>query len=128
MCIRDRYLRSRRTRPRERLRRWWRKGGWARGTRSARRAPDTGPEFVRHMRWIVCAGEGLAQSDAGPEPGAQCGSSARWDLCGGPPERAVPTASLLEEVWGPAGQRDKRPLTGPFSTAVEAFAAVERLK
>ena len=27
-----------------------------------------------------------------PEAGAQCGSSARWDLCGGPPERAVPTA------------------------------------
>src|SRR5919106_5156650 len=25
-------------------------------------------------------------------PGAQCGSSARWDLCGGPPVRAVPTA------------------------------------
>src|SRR5664280_1728858 len=65
----------------------------------ARRAPDTGPELVRHMRWIVCAGEGLAQSDARPEPGAQCGSSARWGLCGGPPERAVPTASLLEEVW-----------------------------
>src|SRR5215216_1152533 len=28
----------------------------------------------------------------GPEAGAQCGSSARWDLCGGPPARAVPTA------------------------------------
>ena len=27
-----------------------------------------------------------------PEAGAQCGSSARWDLCGGPPARAVPTA------------------------------------
>ncbi|MGA3221784.1 MAG: hypothetical protein ABSE77_22430, partial [Acidimicrobiales bacterium] len=31
----------------------------------------------------------------GPEAGAQCGSSARWDLCGGPPVRAVPTATPL---------------------------------
>ena len=31
-------------------------------------------------------------STPGPEAGAQCGSSARWDLCGGPPARAVPTA------------------------------------
>jgi hypothetical protein len=28
----------------------------------------------------------------GPKAGAQCVSSARWDLCGGPPVRAVPTA------------------------------------
>ncbi len=28
-----------------------------------------------------------------PEAGAQCGKSARWDLCGGPPARAVPTAT-----------------------------------
>ena len=28
-----------------------------------------------------------------PEVAAQCGSSARWDLCGGAPERAVPTAT-----------------------------------
>src|SRR5690242_4737656 len=27
------------------------------------------------------------------EAGAQCGSPARWDLCGGPPARAVPTAT-----------------------------------
>jgi len=30
-----------------------------------------------------------------PEVGAQCGSSARWDPCGGPPVRAVPTAITL---------------------------------
>jgi hypothetical protein len=29
-----------------------------------------------------------------PEVGAQCGSSARWDLCGGCPERGIPTASF----------------------------------
>jgi hypothetical protein len=30
-----------------------------------------------------------------PKVGAQCGNSARWDLCGGPPARAVPTATAL---------------------------------
>ena len=29
-----------------------------------------------------------------PKVGAQCGSPARWDLCGGPPARAVPTATV----------------------------------
>jgi hypothetical protein len=29
-----------------------------------------------------------------PEAGAQCGNPARWDLCGGPSARAVPTAIL----------------------------------
>jgi hypothetical protein len=28
-----------------------------------------------------------------PKAGAQCGNSARWDLRGGPPVRAVPTAT-----------------------------------
>ena len=28
-----------------------------------------------------------------PKVGARCGSPARWDLCGGPPARAVPTAT-----------------------------------
>ena len=28
-----------------------------------------------------------------PEAGAQCDNAARWDLCGGPPVRAVPTAT-----------------------------------
>jgi len=32
----------------------------------------------------------------GPKAGAQCGSSARWDLCGGPPARAVPTATVAD--------------------------------
>jgi group II intron reverse transcriptase/maturase len=30
-----------------------------------------------------------------PKAGAQRGSPARWDLCGGPPARAVPTATVL---------------------------------
>ena len=32
--------------------------------------------------------------------GAQCGSSARWDLSGGPPARAVPTATPLHVYTG----------------------------
>ena len=28
-----------------------------------------------------------------PEAGARCGNPARWDLCGGPPARVVPTAT-----------------------------------
>jgi hypothetical protein len=36
---------------------------------------------------------GVVRSGVRPERGAQCGSSACWDLCGGPPERAVPTAT-----------------------------------
>jgi len=29
--------------------------------------------------------------------GAQCGNSARWDLCGGPSARTVPTATNVGE-------------------------------
>ncbi len=35
-----------------------------------------------------------------PKVGAQCGNSARWDLCGGPPARAVPTATALSRSRG----------------------------
>ena len=37
-------------------------------------------------------------STLAPKAGAQCGSSARWDLCGGPPARAVPTAKRVSAV------------------------------
>ena len=36
-----------------------------------------------------------------PEVGAQCGNPARWDLCGGPPARAVPTATGSGRNAGP---------------------------
>jgi hypothetical protein len=75
------------------LRRWWREGGSARGTRPAQHAPDTEPGQVCQVRWTVCVGSGLMRTGVGPERGAQCGSSARWDPCGGPPERAVATAT-----------------------------------
>jgi group II intron reverse transcriptase/maturase len=38
----------------------------------------------------------MCASTPAPKAGAQCGSSARWDLRGGPPARAVPTAIVRE--------------------------------
>ncbi len=35
-----------------------------------------------------------------PEAGAQCDNSARWDLCGGRPVRAVPTATRIHALAG----------------------------
>src|SRR6266545_2027216 len=45
-----------------------------------------------------------------PEAGAQCVSNARWDLCGGPPARAVPTAIRPVPTLPP--QQDRRVATG----------------
>jgi RNA-directed DNA polymerase len=50
-------------------------------------------------------------SPPGPEAGAQCGSSARWDLRGGPPARAVPTATLLPCLSDLKGTYAGRPFT-----------------
>ena len=36
-----------------------------------------------------------------PEAGAQCGNSARWDLRGGWPERAIPTATGISGISEP---------------------------
>src|SRR5260370_2269762 len=48
-----------------------------------------------------------------PEVGAQCGNPARWDLCGGPPARAVPTATrVLAATAGPAGMGRWAPPAG----------------
>ena len=96
------------------LRRWWREGGSARGTRPAQHAPDTEPGQVCQVRWTVCVGSGLMRTGVGPERGAQCGSSARWDLCGGPPERAVPTATAVVREGG-----------GEALTGVRAGRAIE---
>ena len=75
----------------------------ARGTRTARHAPDTEPGQACHTCRIGCAagcrghsgGDHVAPRsspcDARPKPGAQCGSSARWDLRGGRPQgRSLP--------------------------------------
>src|SRR5512132_2773962 len=56
--------------------------------------------MARQVRWIVCA----ESSTPEPKSGAQCVSSARWDLRGGPPARAVPTAIPVQpgSEGGPA--------------------------
>ncbi len=41
-----------------------------------------------------------------PKVGAQCGSPARWDLCGGPPARAVPTATPFAAAGGEVADGD----------------------
>src|SRR4029453_1889308 len=55
-----------------RLRRWWREGGSARGTRPAQRVPDTEPEPARRACWTVCVGLGLTEPTLDPseEPSA----------------------------------------------------------
>jgi hypothetical protein len=63
--------------------------------------------------WTASRNDGYHPPDRGtrfpscaltPEPkaGAQCGNPARWDLCGGPPETAVPTANPAG--WGGSGR------------------------
>ena len=76
-----------------RLRRWWREGGSARGTRPAQRAPDTEPEPVRQACWTACVGSCWSEPalDLSEEPSAVVPHAGI--LCGGPPERAVPTAT-----------------------------------
>jgi hypothetical protein len=52
---------------------------------------DSGP-----IRPATCAGpdtQGRNAHASRPEAGARCGSSARRDLCGGWPARAIPTAT-----------------------------------
>src|SRR5512132_3462673 len=79
--------------PGDRRRSRWRKGGWTRGTRTSKTRPGRrAGTMARQVRWIVCA----ESSTPEPKSGAQCVSSARWDLRGGPPARAVPTAIMLD--------------------------------
>ena len=46
----------------------------------------------RALEWIRQAVSACASE---PEVGAQCGSSARWDLCGGCRVTGIPTATVL---------------------------------
>jgi hypothetical protein len=58
--------------------------------------------YSLQARWlppaVSCIPIRTRASSLVPEAGAQCGSSARWDLCGGPPARAVPTAITTLQV------------------------------
>ena len=53
-------------------------------------ALDRVRELARKDKW--CIHFPMCVFAFGPKARAQCVSSARWDLCGGPPARAVPTA------------------------------------
>jgi transposase InsO family protein len=57
-------------------------------------APKLNPSPDGSRPSVSCTPIPRCASTFVPEAGAQCGSSARWDLCGGPPARAVPTAIL----------------------------------
>ena len=81
------------------------KGNMASKTRPGHRAGQgalSALDRVREVARKVCA------FAFGPKARAQCVSSARWDLCGGPPARAVPTATRpwrcsREELSGVGG-------------------------
>jgi hypothetical protein len=87
------YLGSARTRVvvRHGLRREWREGDWPRGIRSGKPGPG-------HRAGKTCTvrrrgyGRQCTICASLPEAGAQCGSSARWDLRGGRRVTGVPTA------------------------------------
>ena len=73
---------------------------------------------------------GPGRCDVGPEPGAQCGSSARWDLRGGPPARAVPTATTSadppDQRCGDFRDRRQRTESGGADAGGSLWQPVER--
>ncbi len=75
------------------------KGAWPRGTRDSKTRPGrrAGTKACQ-VHWTVYVKCLRCASTFAPEAGAQCVSSARWDLGGGRPEpsrgRAVPTATI----------------------------------
>jgi len=84
-------------------------GGGGKGATRGERGQQNVPRTQRRARHAECAGSrtptwAFARVDVRPERGAQCGSSACWDLCGGPPERAVPTATStrISATFSPA--------------------------
>ena len=69
--------------------------GIGQGERATRgHAPDTEPgSACRSWRRGVREAASAASPPSNPRVGAVCGNAARTDLCGGPPARAVPTAT-----------------------------------
>ena len=53
----------------------------------------TTQRVAQHLNRESCTPGPSSDSPPAPKAGAQCGSSARWDLCGGRPATAVPTAT-----------------------------------
>ena len=60
------------------------------------------------------------------EAGAQCGNSARWDLCGGPLARAVPTAICLMTVKSNQPKLLARIKALPWAQVPNGFAEESR--
>jgi len=94
-------------------------GGGGKGATQGERDQQIASRTQCRARCVMCAGSrassrASARPGARPERGAQCGSSARWDLCGGPPERVVPTATV-----------DVREDGGEALTGVRAGRAIE---
>ncbi len=50
-------------------------------------------------RWLAVPLSKRALLCQTPKVGAQCGSAARWDLCGGHPATGGPTATLKLSTW-----------------------------
>src|SRR6185312_6480911 len=82
------------------------KGNTASTTRPGHRAGPVAPNGLDRVRESVRKDKGTTPSPthaftSAPKAGAQCVSSARWDLRGGPPARAVPTA-IIERSTHPS--------------------------
>ena len=60
----------------------------------------------------VCSPTPTNASSFAPEAGARCVDSARWDLRGGPPARAVPTAIASARVIDDRTCRTRTSLPG----------------
>jgi len=71
--------------------------GQAKGNLERQARVWTQNQITRHYMPNRCAqrasGHPTTRHAFVPEAGAQCGNSACWDLCGGRPARAVPTAT-----------------------------------
>ena len=65
-------------------------------------APMTAMSATGYRPLVYSTRSPRCASTPTPAAGAQCVSCARWDLCGGPPGRAVPTATPL--LWDQARQ------------------------
>ena len=75
------------------------KGNTASTTCPGHRAGPGAPNGLDRVRESARKDKGTTPSPthaftSAPKAGAQCVSSARWDLRGGPPARAVPTANI----------------------------------
>jgi len=93
------------------------KGNTASKTRPGHRAGQGAPSALDRVRQVASTPE--------PEAGAQCVRSARWDLCGGPPARAVPTANLEHSHKSTIAKKPPDSRDGVFPVTDEPGLEVE---